>query len=219
MYVQRVGRWAEALRHSLQRVYEPTTRTPIPWVLSGEVALALQGVDTDPSIIEFRAISPFAVAYFSSFMRQYEVPANAATVIYRRGGSEAPSDAWRSNVHQRIVAWNNEDYACWLGRWNVESFPVQVMYARGTESDPLAEVAREDICRAHFENMEVPVAPLEYLLAESAARSQAQTTNRILHALRNSGYHTDRLNRAVNPLPSDRGLRLLRLLEIHVVAG
>ncbi len=219
MYVQRVGRWAQALRHSLDRVYEPTTRTPVPWLLSGEAALALQGVDADPGVIEFRAVSPYAVAYFSSFMRQYEVPANAATVIYKRGGSEAPSEGWRSNVHQRIAAWSDEDYACWLGRWNVDGFAVQVSYERGLEGDPVAEVAREDIRRVRFEGMEVAITPIEFLLADSAARSQVQTTNRILHVLRYSGYDMNTLNRAMDALPSDRALRLLRLLEIRLVAG
>jgi hypothetical protein len=219
MYVQRIGRWAEALRHSLHRVYEPTTRTPVPWMLSGEAALALQGVDVEPTIVEFRAISAFAVAYFSGFMRHYEVPANAATVIYRRGGSDAPSEGWRSNVHQRIVAWSREDYACWLGRWNVDGFAVQVSYARGAEGDPVTEVDREDMRRVHFDGMEVPVVPLEFLLADSAARSQPQTTNRILHVLRCSGYDTGTLNRAMDALPSDKAMRLLRLLEIRLVAG
>src|SRR5437879_2415274 len=143
MYVQRIGRWADALRQSLQRVYEPTTRLPVPWVLTGETALALQGVDVDPDEIEFRAISPYAVAYFAGFMHPYEVPANAATVIYRRGGNQPPSSSWRSNVHQRIVAWTEGDYACWLGRWSVDGCPVQVSYARDLPGDPLGEFTRE----------------------------------------------------------------------------
>src|SRR5438477_398872 len=98
MYVQRMNRWAGALRHCLQRVYEPTTRIPVPWMLTGEAAL-------------------------------------------------------------------------------------------------------------------------EFLLADSAARSQSQTTNRILHALRCSDYDTDTLSRAMDALPSDKALRLLRLLEIRLVAG
>src|SRR5829696_306306 len=124
MCVPRMSRWTESLRHILHRVYEPTTRTPVPWILSGKAALALQGVDLDPDVVEFRAISPFAVAYFSAFMKSYEVPANAATVIYRRGGDVPPSEGWRSNVHQRIVAWGYGEHAWWLGRWNVEGLSV-----------------------------------------------------------------------------------------------
>src|SRR6059036_2441654 len=111
MCVSRAGRWAETLRHTLERVYEPTTRTPVPWLLAGDAALALQGADADPASIEFRAISPFAVAYFSAFMKQCEAPANAATIIYKRGDSIPPSEHWRSNVHQRIVAWSTESAA------------------------------------------------------------------------------------------------------------
>jgi hypothetical protein len=188
-------------------------------VLTGEAALALQGVDIDPNIIEFRAISPYAVAYFASFMRVYEVAANAATVIYRRGGSQPPSDGWRSNVHQRIVAWSTGDSACWLGRWNVEDMPVQACHAQGLPGDPLGEFTREDMHRVRFDGMDVPVAPLEFLLADSAARNQPQTTNRILHALRGSSYNIETLNRALDALPSDRAMRLLRLLEIRLVAG
>ena len=219
MFTQRIGRWAEVLRHSLDRVYEPTTRTPVPWFLSGDAALALHGVDVDPSAIEYRAISPFAVAYFAGFMRHYEIPANATTIIYRRGGNFAPSESWRSNVHQRIVAWSAEDYSCWLGRWNMDSFPVQILYARGVPGDPLANMTRDDIRRVHFEGMDVAVAPLEFLLADSAARNEPQITNRILHALRYSRYDADMLNRAMDTLPTDKAMRLLRLLEIRLVAG
>ena len=219
MYVQPISRWADALRQSLQRVYEPTTRLPVPWVLTGEAALALQGVDIDPASVEYRAISPYAVAYFAGFMRPFEVPANAATVIYRRGGNQPPSAGWRSNVHQRIVAWSEGECACWLGRWSVDGFPVQAYHARGLPGDPLGEFTREDIYRVRFEGMDVAVAPLEFLLADSAARNQPQTTNRILHALRGSGYQMDTLHRALGALPSDRAMRLLRLLEIRLVAG
>jgi hypothetical protein len=187
--------------------------------VSGKAALALQGVDLEPDIIEFRALSPFAVAYFSGFMKSYEVPANAATVIYRRGGDVPPSEGWRSNVHQRIVAWGYGDHAWWLGRWNVEGLPVQVMHARGARLDPLGEIEQEAIGRVHFEGMDVAVAPVEYLLAESALQDRQQTTNRILHALRSTGYNPDVLHRALYTLPVDKASRLLRLLEIRLVAG
>src|SRR2546427_10266765 len=91
-----------------------------------------------------------AVAYFAGFMKAYEAPANAATVIYRRGGSVPPSDHWRSNVHQRIVAWGNDDQASWLGRWNVDGIAVQVLHTRGVPNDPLANIDQEQISRARF---------------------------------------------------------------------
>jgi len=200
-------------------VYEPTTREPVPWLLSGEAALALQGVDLEPNRIEFRAVSPFAVAYFSGFMKAYEVPANAATVIYKRGGSSAPSEHWRSNVHQRVVAWGRDDQAAWLGRWNVDGLAVQVFHARGLRFDPLANIEHAAINRVRFESMDIPVAPLEFLLAESALRNQPQDTNRILHALRNSRYDVDILNKALDAIPADKASRLIRLLEIRLVAG
>ena len=219
MCLQRTGRWADALRHSLAKVYEPTTRTPVPWLLTGEAAMSLQGVDLEPDIIEFRATSPYAVAYFSVFMKPHEAPVSGATVIYKRGGSIVPSENWRSNVHQRIVAWSNGDEACWLGRWNIDGFPVEVSYTHSSQGGPLAMLPREDIRRVHFEGMDVAVAPLEYLLADRTAHGDTATTNRILHALRNSGYSIDLLNRALDALPSDKALRLLRLLEIRLVAG
>src|SRR5947209_12688618 len=175
MCLSRNIRWADTLRHTLRRVYEPTTRLPVPWLLTGEAALALQGVDIEPGIIEFRATSPFAVAYFSGFMKAYEAPANAATVIYRRGGSIPPSDHWRSNVHQRIVAWGLEDQASWLGRWNIDGLPVQVLHVRGMQDDPLSCITQEEIHRVHFERMQVAAAPLEFLLADSVMRGQTQT--------------------------------------------
>src|SRR5436190_16999408 len=219
MCLSRNIRWADSLRNTLHRVYEPTTRAPIPWFLSGEVGLALQGVDIDPNQIEFRAISPFAVAYFAGFMKAYEVPANATTIIYKRGGDLAPSEHWRSNVHQRVVAWGVDDQAMWLGRWNVDGLPVEVLHARGVAQDPLSLMTSEDIRMTHFDGMEVAVAPIEYLLAGSAIHGQIQNTNRILHALRNSGYDPDILNRALDTVPRDKASHLLRLLEIHLVAG
>jgi hypothetical protein len=219
MCLSRNIRWADTLRHTLRRVYEPTTRLPVPWLLTGEAALALQGVDLEPNLIEFRAISPFAVAYFSGFMKAYEAPANSATVIYKRGGTSAPSEHWRSNVHQRVVAWALGDSASWLGRWNVDGFAVQVSHARGVRFDPLAQIEQEEISRVRFEGMDLPVAPLEFLLAESTTHTQPQTTNRILHALRGSGYDPNILGKALDAVPSDKASRLLRLLEIHLVAG
>jgi hypothetical protein len=221
MCLSRNIRWADMLRHALRRVYEPTTRVPVPWLLTGEAALALQGVELEPKLIEFRAISPFAVAYFSGFMKPYEAAANAATVIYKRGGALPPSEHWRSNVHQRVVAWSRDDEASWLGRWNVDGLAVQVFHTRGTRYDPLSHIEQEEITRVRFEGMDLPVAPLEFLLAESATHGQAQTqtTNRILHALRASGYDADILNKALDAVPSDKASRLLRLLEIHLVAG
>ena len=45
------------------------------------------------------------------------------------------------------------------------------------------------------------------------ARMVNQVTNRILHTLRNSGYDSDLLNRALDTLPMDKASHLLRLLE------
>lgn len=219
MCVSRSSRAADPLRHILGRVYEPTTRQPVPWLLSGDAALALQGVDIDPQVIEFRAISPYAVAYFSGFMKPYEVPANAATVIYKRGGDVPPSDGWRSNVHQPIVAWSTDLQSGWIGRWNVEGCPAQVVYTRGVQLDPTALTSPQETRRVHFEGMEVAVVPIEFLLAETAMRNRTQETNRILHALRTSGYSVDTLHKALDILPSDKALRILRLLEIRLVAG
>lgn len=219
MCLPRTGRWVDALRHTLCKVYEPMNRAPLPWVLTGEAAMSLQGVDIDPEAIEFRAFSPYAVAYFSGFMKPYESPANAATVIYRRGGNDAPSESWRSNVHQRIVAWNTLEQYCWFGRWNVDGFPVEVLHAQYMLGDTLADISRDDIRRVHYEGMGVAVAPLEYLLADSARQGQTPVTNRILHVLRTGGYDTDVLSRALDSLPSEQAMRLLRLLEIRLVAG
>jgi hypothetical protein len=219
MCISRVGRWTESLRLALSRVYEPTTRRPIPWLLTGDAALALQGVDVDPGAIEFRAISPYAVAYFAGFMRPYEVPANAATVIYRRGGDVPPSDGWRSNVHQRVVAWSNEQVGGWFGRWNVEGCPVEVLHLRGALLDPLASLSSEDVSRVRYDGMDVAAVPLEFLLAAHAARNDNHVTNRILHTMRASGYSSGSLQRALDLLPGEKASRLLRLLEIRLVAG
>lgn len=219
MCVPKSAQWVDALRVTLGKVYEPTTRQPVPWLLSGEAALALQGVDIEPERIEFRAVSPFAAAYFSSFMRAYESPANGATIIYKRGGITPPSEGWRSNVHQRIVAWNAGDQSYWFGRWNVEGETVQVLHIRGLDTDPVSQVTPTEIRHLHFHDMAVAVVPIEVLLAESVIRGQQHLTNRVLQTLRSSGYSPETLSRALDFLPYDKASRLLRLLEIRLVAG
>ena len=219
MYVPRTGRWADALRQTLNRVHDPTTRTPVPWLLSGEAALAVQGVNVEPEIIEFRAISQYAVAYFAQFMKPYEAPANTATIVYRRGGNLPPSEHWRSNIHQRVVGWSVGGTARWLGRWHVAGTIVQVCYIKSIHPDPITLSLRAPVRRAHFAGAEVAVVPFEYLLADSALRGQAGLTPRILHAMRTGGYDLQQLRKAVDVLPSDKGSRLLRSLEFSLVAG
>ncbi len=222
MCVPTTSRWAQALQRTLQRVYDPTTRIPVPWFLSGEAALAVQGVPVvpvDPEIIEFRAISQYAAAYFSQFMKPYEPSANAATIIYRRGGNVAPSEKWRSNLHQRIVAWSGGGRACWLGRWVVDGVTVQVSYVRSIHADPISLVNSAPVRRAHFDGKEIAVVPLECMLADSALRSEAPLTQRILHTMRGCGYNADLLRQALDALPAERALRLMRLLDLNLIAG
>ncbi|HUP28517.1 MAG TPA: hypothetical protein VM409_08795 [Chloroflexia bacterium] len=220
MCVSPNGPWAESLRQTLKRVYDPTTRTPVPWLLSGDSALALQGIYQEPDLIEFRATSQFAVVYFSQFMRPYELPANRATVVYRQGGNSAPSDGWRSNVHQKVVAWSGGGKACWLGRWSVGEFTVQVSFARTIHTDPTALAVKSGVARrVRFEGMDVAVIPLEFLLAESAQKGDTQLTHRIMHAMRAQGYSQESLRTALDVISSDKASRLLRLLDLSLVAG
>lgn len=218
MCVPKIGRWAETLRQSLQRVYEPTTRTPIPWLLSGDAALALQGVQVEPERIDFRAISPVATAYFAHFMKPLEGPIGA-TIVYRRGGNLAPAESWRSNVHQRIVAWSVGGRATWLGRWHVDGQPVQVSYVQTFRPDPVSKAAHAPIKRVPFEGLEVAVVPIEFLLAESTLKNETQLTHRILHAMRTAGHSAEKLQLALDTLPKEKASHLLRLLEIGLIAG
>ena len=212
-------RWAEALRLVLKRVYDPTTRVPVPWYLSGEASLNLQGVSIEPDIIEFRAISPFAAAYFAQLMRPYEAPDTAATIVYRLGGNMAPSEIWRSNVHQRIVAWSSGGKATWLGRWPVADTTVQITYVRNIHPDPVGLALRAaSTRRARFENLDVAVIPLEFALAEAALRSQLELTQRILHTLRTTGHDPAELSRALAPVPQEKASRLQRSLEFNVLS-
>jgi hypothetical protein len=191
----------------------------VPWLLSGDAAMAFQGVSADPDVIEFRAISPVAVAYFAQFMRPFEAPITKATVIYGRGSNAAPSESWRSNPHQRIASWVGNGRACWLGRWSVEGTIVQVLYAQGVRSDPISLAVGAPVRRVPFEGMQVPVVPLEFLLADSALRSDNRLTGRILHALRVYGHNASDLQAALDVLPSNKASRLQRLLEFSLVAG
>jgi hypothetical protein len=217
MYVPKTDRWAEPLRHTLRRVYEPTTRNPVPWLLTGDTALALQGVNVDPGLVEFRAMSSVATAYFAQFMRPHEVSINGATIVYRRGGNAVPSENWRSNVHQRIVAWSGGGRACWLGRWHVDGTTVQVSYLRSIFPDPVALAVRTGARRVHFEGMEVAVVPIEFLLVENAMRNDTHTVHRILNTIRVAGQNHDNLRIALDLLPEEKATRLLRLLEIGLV--
>jgi hypothetical protein len=219
MYTAKNGAWPEGLREVLRRVYDPTTRVPVPWLLSGDAALALQGVTIEPDTIEFRATSAVATAYFAQFMRPHELPVHRAVVVYRRGSNVAPSEGWRSNIHQRVVAWSVGGKATWLGRWQVDERLVQVSYVRSIHADPTALAFRAPIRRVPFDGMEVAVVPLEFLLAESALRNDTQLTHRILHAMRTRGYSQADLETALGVLPSEKASRLSRLVEFSLVAG
>jgi hypothetical protein len=223
MYAAKSGEWAEALRAALRRVYDPTTRKPVPWLLAGDAALALHGVNIEPDLIEFRATSPVAAAYFAQLMRPYELPENVATVIYRRGGNMVPSDSWRSNCHQRVVAWSVGGRATWLGRWNVADLTVQVSHVLGIHADPVAlatkQVEKSGTRRLHFEGTNVVVVPIEYLLAESGLRNDVHSTHRILHVMRQRGYDPAELEIALRVLPSEKAHRLARLAEFNLIAG
>ncbi|MDQ6694250.1 MAG: hypothetical protein M3014_07490 [Chloroflexota bacterium] len=219
MYVQKKGPWNDALRQTLQRVYDPTTRNPVPWLLTGEAAQALQGVNVEPETLDFRAISQFGCVYFAQFMKPHEAPDNATTIVYRRGGNMAPSDNWRSNVHQRIVAWSVGGRASWLGRWYVDGLPVQVSHVRTVHPDPVGAAVREHLQRVRFGDFDVAVVPIEFMLAESALRGIPQASHRILHALRISGYDAVRMQTALATIPREKAYHLSRLLEIDLVTG
>ncbi len=209
----------EALRQTLDRVYDPTTRTPVPWLLSGETAMSLQGVNIEPGSIEFRAMSQYATGYFAQLMKPYEAGPNTVTLVYRMGGNSAPSDIWRSNVHQRIVAWSVGGRATWLGRWLVDGVTVQISYVRSIKADPTANAVRNHIAHVPFEGLSVPVVPLEFLLAQADLKNNTQLTHRLLHALRARGANPNTLQSALECVPRERASRLSRLLEINLVAG
>lgn len=219
MCVMRNGRYASALRETMANVYDPTTRTPVPWLLCGETALSLQGVNIDPGLVEFRAMSQYATIYFAQLMQPFEAGLNTATMVYRRGGNCAPSDSWRSNVHQRIVAWSANGKATWLGRWFIDGVTVQVSYVRSVRPDPTARAVRTTPMRVPFENLNIATVPLEFLLAESGLKNDTQQTHRILHAMRSRGYSASALESALQDIPQDNAARLSRLLEINLVAG
>ena len=209
--------WADALRQTLKRVYDPTTRVPVPWLLGGNAAHFLQGVSVEPEMLEFRAISPFATAYFAQLMKLYEAPDTAATIVYRLGGNTAPSDLWRSNVHQRIVAWSAGGRATWLGRWPVGNTTVQISYVRSVQADPVGLCLKASTRRVRWEGMDVAVVPLTYALAEAALRADTEKTHRIMHSLRTSGYDAEELRRALSPLPLERASRIMRSLEFSIL--
>jgi hypothetical protein len=210
-------RWTDALRQTHKRVYDPTTRTPIPWLLSGKAALHLQGVSVEPDAIEFRAISPFATAYFAQLMKPYEAPDTAATIVYRLGGNMPPSSLWRSNVHQRIVAWSAGGRATWLGRWPLDDLDISVTYLRSVHADPVGLCLRADPCRVRWEGLDVAVVPLPYALAEASLKNDTDLVQRIMHTLRTSGYDPNELRRALTPLPQEKGARIMRSLEFSII--
>ena len=223
MYAAKSGEWAESLKLTLRRVHDQTNRQPVPWLLAGDAALALQGVSIEPEVLEFRAASPVAAAYFAQLMRPYELPESVATVIYRRGGNMVPSESWRSNCHQRIVAWSHAGRATWLGRWNVGDMIVQVSHVLGIHADPIGmatkSIHKKQARRAHFEGMAVAVVPLEYMLAESGLRNDTHATHRILHVMRQRGYDSTELEVALRALPTEKAYRLSRLAEFSLIAG
>lgn len=219
MYTAKNGAWSEGLREVLTRIYDPTTRAPVPWLLAGDAALALQGVTIEPETVEFRTASAVATAYFAQFMRPHEWPVHRAVVVYRRGSNVAPSESWHSNIHQRVMAWSVGGKATWLGRWTVSERVVQASHVRSIHADPTALAFRAPIRRVPFEGMEVAVVPLEYLLAESGLRNDTHLTHRILHVLRARGYSASDLETALSVLPAEKASRLSRLVEFSLIAG
>ncbi len=219
MYTAKNGAWTEGLREVLNRVYDPTTRLPVPWLLSGEAALALQGVAVEPATIEFRTTSAVATAYFAQFMRPHELPVHRAVVVYRLGSNIAPSEGWRSNMHQRVVAWSVGGKATWLGRWSVGEHIAQATHVRSIHADPTALAFSAPISRVSFEGMEVAVVPIEYLLAEGALRNDTQLTHRILNVMRTQGYSAANLSAALAVLSTEKANRLSRLVEFSLIAG
>lgn len=210
--------WAEALRQTLKRVHDATTRVPVPWLLSGDAALFLQGVPgVEPETLEFRAISPFATAYFAQLMKIFEAPDTAATLVYRLGGNTSPSDLWRSNVHQRVVAWSAGGRATWLGRWPVGDTNVQVSYVRSVQPDPIGLCLKSTAHKARWEGMDVAVVPLPHILADTALRADTEKTQRIMHTLRTTGYDPEELRRALSSLPVEKASRIMRSFEFTIL--
>jgi hypothetical protein len=162
-------------------------------------------------------MSPVATAYFAQFMKPHEVSINSATIVYRRGGNAIPSESWRSNVHQRIVAWSAGGRACWLGRWQIGGTTVQVSYLRSIFPDPVALAVRTGARRVHFQGMDVAVVPIEFLLVENAMRNNTHTVHRILNTIRVAGHNQDNLRIALDLLPEEKATRLMRQMEIGLV--
>jgi hypothetical protein len=139
--------------------------------------------------------------------------------VYRRGGNIPPSDNWRSNFHQRVVAWSLGGKATWLGRWVVDNMTVQVSYVRSVHPDPVAMAlaSKSEPRRVRFENMDVAAVSLEHLLVESVQRNQTEQSQRIMSALRTGGYNEQILRRAASSLPEEKSSRIVRLLEFNVM--
>ena len=101
----------------------------------------------------------------------------------------------------------------------VDGVTVQVSYVRSIHADPVSLVNSAPVRRACFDGKEIAVVPLECMLADSALRSEAPLTQRILHTMRGCGYDPDLLRQALDVLPAERALRLMRLLDLNLVAG
>lgn len=178
----------------------------------GSVASALQGCRVAPRDIDLLAVEPEAAHRFAGLMSAH-TPAH----------SEHPTDhaQWLSSTETPLSIGPDEWGFFWhFGRWKVAGIEVEVAHIVAPEGFPTSEdsagiwEAGPEIwpyvrC-VPFAGTLVPVVPLEIQLQTSFARGMEERTAAILAVLRQTGYDSDLIQKA---LSSERLGRLEEMMQ------
>jgi len=166
----------------------------------GSVASALQGCRVAPRDIDLLAVEPEAAYRFADLMSAY-------TPVH----CEHPTDhaQWLSSVETPLSAGPDDWGFFWhFGRWEVSGIKVEVAHIAAPEGFPSSEdgvgiwEAGPEIwpyirC-VPFAGTLVPVVPLEIQLQTSFARGLEERTAALVSALRQNGYDSALIQKALD---------------------
>jgi len=166
----------------------------------GSVASALQGCRVSPRDIDLLTIEPEAAYRFAELMSAY-APAHC----------EHPTDhgEWLSTAETPLSIGPDEWGFFWhFGRWEVGGMKVEVAHIVAPEGSPTSadgagiweagpEIWPHVRC-VPFAGTLVPVVPLEIQLETSFARGMEERTASILTVLRQNGYDSSLIRKALD---------------------
>ncbi len=178
----------------------------------GSVASALQGCRVSPRDLDILAVEPETTRRFAALMSAY-TPAHC----------EHPTDhaQWLSSTETPLSTGPDEWGFFWhFGRWEIGDMKVEVAHIAAPEGFPTSEdgagiwEAGPEIwpyvrC-VPFAGTLVPVVPLEIQLQTSFARGMEERTAAIVSALRQNGYDSTLIQKALDSERMERFEEMMR---------